>query len=113
MSLIFHKKDSVIVICAEGQINSSNASAIERELLEQLNGDGMRVVLDLSSVVYVSSAGLRVVLLLAKQIKRTNGILVLCGLQERVREVFEISGFLTILTAVITRENAVQLAEGY
>lgn len=111
MSLTINKSDSVIVIGAEGQMNSSNAAENERELLAQLDGGAYQVILDLSLVRYISSAGLRVVLLLAKRIKQDKGKLVLCGLQPKVHEVFDISGFLAILTVVKTRENAMQLVD--
>jgi stage II sporulation protein AA (anti-sigma F factor antagonist) len=113
MSLTINKKDSVIVICAEGQMNSSNASELERELLAQLDSGEHRVVFDLSLVGYVSSAGLRVVLVLAKRLKQVKGTLVLCGLQPKVHEVFDISGFLSILTVLDTREDAIKFAENF
>lgn len=109
MNLVIDKIDSAVVICAEGQMNSGNASEIELDLLSQLDKGEHRIVLDLSLVGYVSSAGLRVVLLLAKRLKQVQGKLVLCGLQSRVREVFDISGFLAVLTVVDTREDAVRI----
>ena len=99
-------------ISAEGQINSANASAIEAELLSHVDKGENRIVLDLALLSYISSAGLRVVLLLAKRLKEVNGKLVLCALQSRVREVFDISGFLAILTVVDTREEALRISAG-
>ncbi|MDR2113199.1 MAG: STAS domain-containing protein, partial [Candidatus Accumulibacter sp.] len=61
--------------------------------------------LDLSGVDYISSAGLRVVLLLAKKLA-DGGALVLFGLQQGVYEVFEMCGFVDILTIVKTRDEA-------
>ena len=65
------------------------------------------MVLDLARLDYISSAGLRVVLLLAKKLKQAGGALALCDIQPSVREVFEISGFLAILTVCDTRAQAV------
>jgi len=109
MTLAIDRIEDAVVISAEGQINSGNASAIEAELLSQVDKGEHRIVLDMAMLSYISSAGLRVVLLLAKRLKQVNGTLVLCALQARVREVFDISGFLAILTVVDTREEAIRI----
>lgn len=54
---------------------------------------GMRIVMDLSGLEYVSSAGLRAFMLAAKQAKAQEGDLVIAGLQPVVQEIFEISRF--------------------
>jgi len=112
MALVIDKVEGTVVVSAEGQINSGNASAIESDLLAQIDKGERQVVLDLGLLNYISSAGLRVVLLLAKRLKQVNGKLVLCGLQSRVYEVFDISGFLAILTVVDTREDALRITTG-
>ena len=55
---------------------------------------------------YISSAGLRLVLVVAKRLKQDNGQLLLCGMQSHIREVFDISGFLAILNVADTRSEA-------
>ncbi|CAM3834874.1 STAS domain-containing protein [Bordetella tumulicola] len=109
MALEIDKIEGAVVVSAEGQMNSGNASAIEIDLLAQVDKGERRVVLDLSLLSYISSAGLRVVLLLAKRLKQVDGKLVLCGLQPKVLEVFEISGFLGILTVAASRGEALLL----
>ena len=63
-------------------------------------------MVDFSALTYVSSAGLRVILMAAKRVKQSQGKLVLFGLSPQVREVFEISGFLKILDVVDDRAAA-------
>jgi stage II sporulation protein AA (anti-sigma F factor antagonist) len=106
MNLAFEKIGEALVVSPEGQLNSSNAASVGADLLAQVEQGERKVVLDLSRLAYISSAGLRVVLQLAKQIKQQAGNLVLCSLQPHVHEVFEISGFLAILTAVESRDDA-------
>ena len=65
-----------------------------------------RFVVDFSQLAYISSAGLRVLLMAAKRVKTENGALILCGMQDHIQEVFEISGFLQILTVAGTRQEA-------
>ncbi len=106
MSLSREKNGDVFVVSAAGQINSANAADMERQVLQWVEEGERKWVLDMSGVEYISSAGLRVVLLLAKRLKQNSGHLVLCSLQPHVLEVFDISGFLSILDVADTREAA-------
>jgi stage II sporulation protein AA (anti-sigma F factor antagonist) len=109
MSLTSEKIGEVLVVSTAGQINSANAAALEAELLALVEQGEHRWVLDMSRLDYISSAGLRVMLLLAKRLKQGSGRLVLCGMQPHVHEVFDISGFLSILTVVDSRATALAL----
>ncbi|HEY9571873.1 MAG TPA: STAS domain-containing protein [Pusillimonas sp.] len=109
MNLANEKLDGVLVVSPVGQINSANAADVESGLLAWVDQGERLCILDLGQLDYISSAGLRVVLMLAKRLKQNSGQLVLCSLQPQVHEVFDISGFLAILTVVDTR--AVALAQ--
>ena len=63
-------------------------------------------MLNLSALEFVSSAGLRVLLVTAKKLLRQNGTFALCGLQDGVRTVFEISGFLSIFQVAADEAEA-------
>ena len=89
-----------------GQINSANAGALEAQLLTLVDGGVRQLVLDFAALDYISSAGLRLVLVLAKRLKQERGRLVLCDMQPHVHEVFDISGFLAILDVQATRQEA-------
>lgn len=106
MSLTREKNGDVLLVSVSGQINSANAAELEVSLLEWVEEGERKWVLDMSGVEYISSAGLRVVLLLAKRLKQNSGHLVLCSLQPHVLEVFDISGFLSILDVADNREAA-------
>lgn len=105
MSIAIDKSGPVPVFQPEGQINSANAASFEADLMTQLDKGEQKIVLDLSRLNYISSAGLRV-LLLAKKMKQSGGALVLFGAQPNVKEIFEISGFLAVLKVCDTREQA-------
>jgi len=106
MSLSSEKIGAILVVSAGGQINSANAAEVESALLAWVEQGERQCVLDLGSLDYISSAGLRVILMLAKRLKQNSGKLILCGLQPQVKEVFDISGFLTILSVVDDRATA-------
>jgi len=88
-----------VMLRPAGRIDQASADAFRDALqpfMERCAPGGDRVILDLSGLVYVSSAGLRVLMLARKQAKSQGGTLVLAALQPLVREIFEISRFTVI-----------------
>ena len=86
----------VVVVSPVGRIDQSSADAFKDALASHLarcTAGEDRLILDLSGLEYISSAGLRVLMLAAKQSKAQGGTLLLTGLQPLVREIFEISRF--------------------
>ncbi|MBI1621778.1 STAS domain-containing protein [Aquamicrobium zhengzhouense] len=104
MSIKFDKTEKAVVIHLNGRLDSTNAAAVEKEIFENI--ESANVVMDASSLDYISSAGLRVVLVVAKKLQREGGRFVLSGLQPHIRDVFDISGFLSILETADDREAA-------
>jgi len=68
--------------------------------------DARAAILDLNGLDYISSAGLRVILLLAKNLKAKKGKLSLCSVSGPVKDVFMISGFSTIIPTHDNRASA-------
>jgi anti-anti-sigma factor len=88
-------------ILLRGQITSTTALQLEQALLAAIAVQAApQCLLDLSDLVYTSSAGLRVFLTFAKRVKNAGGQLVLCAVQPAVYKVLEMSGFTQILTLV-------------
>jgi anti-anti-sigma factor len=88
------------VFSVPARVDGASAAAFEGELMEAA-GDGARpLVLDFSATDYMSSAGLRVVLLAAKRQKSGGGRLVLAGMKPTIHEIFRVSGFSKILEIV-------------
>lgn len=104
MSITFDKTDKALIVGLQGRLDSTNSAAVEKEIFEQL-GSG-HVVMDASKLDYISSAGLRVVLVVAKKLQREEAKFILSGMQPHIRDVFDISGFLTILTTADNRDAA-------
>jgi anti-anti-sigma factor len=94
----------VIVAGLDGRLDTATSGTVEARLLALLGQGGL--IADLAQTHYVSSAGLRVLLKLAKQAKATGTAFVVCGLQPAVREVFEISGFDRVLVVHASRAEA-------
>jgi anti-anti-sigma factor len=100
----------VTVMNVAGRIDSTTAPELGRALAEALSAARNRLVLDLRATDYLSSAGLRVLLLASKQINEARGKFVLCALNDRVKEVLQVSGFDSILTLCAGRDEALALA---
>ena len=97
---------SPILLAPTGRLDANTSAQFEKEVTTELGQPGRGMVMDFSDLGYVSSAGLRVVLLAAKKVKAAGGSFVLCGLTPAVAEVFKISGFLSILTVEPHRDAA-------
>lgn len=84
--------DGVSVAAPVGRVDSNTARELEAVLVP-LFDEARAITVDFERLTYISSAGLRVVLIAAKLSKAKNVPLALAGLSQPVREVFQISGF--------------------
>ncbi len=100
--------DGFTSIAINGRLDAVTAAAAEADINKVIESGATRLVLNLAGLEYVSSAGLRVLLVIAKKMSRQNGRIVLCGLQDTVREVFTISGFLSIFLIAADEAEAVR-----
>ena len=91
-------RGKVLVLKPEGRLDSNTINAAETEMFSYLEKGETRIVIDLSGLDYISSSGLRLVLMMGKRLSLKGGKLALCGLKPQIREVFEISGFISIIT---------------
>ena len=95
------------VLAISGRLDSETARAFEVTLTATLDRGVRALALDLSGLEYVSSAGLRVLLLAAKRTKAEAAPFTLFGLQPQVAKVLEVSGFAKILPIAGNREDAI------
>jgi anti-sigma B factor antagonist len=102
---------NVTLIQVEGRIDHTTAKDFETRLLPQLegcSGETKKILLDFSEVNYISSAGLRVLMIAAKQCKKQNGKMVLAALQPMIQEIFHISRFDTVFEVFPTVKSAME-----
>lgn len=96
------------VISPVGRIDAATAPSLENELSGSIDKGDREIVVDLSSVEYISSAGLRALLAALKRVKALGGNLVLCSLHPYVKEVFDMTGFSRIFTICNSKEDAIR-----
>ena len=100
----------VIVVSPRGRIDSTTSALLDRHLQGLAAAGQTRVVVDFTGVDYISSAGLRVLLALAKRGRDQKGRVALFGMNDSVRQVFDLAGFVALFTITPTRAEAVQSA---
>ncbi len=111
MELHTHDVANVRVMRVAGRVDHLTAKQFETALLSQLNeccGETRKALLDLSQVTYMSSAGLRVLMLAAKQCQKQQGVIALAALQPFLQEVFRISRFDTLFKIFDTAQAALK-----
>jgi anti-anti-sigma factor len=96
MKISDRRIDNAVVLEVTGRIDNDTSETFRLLLSPFLRGctrEGDRLVLDFSGVDYISSVGLRVLMLAAKQARKQGGTVVVANLHSVVREIFEISRF--------------------
>lgn len=96
MNVIKESSGSQLTLRIQGRLDTTTAPQLETELKASVEGV-TELVLDLAELAYISSAGLRVVLM-AQKIMNKQGTMVVRNVDPNVLEVFEVTGFSDILT---------------
>jgi anti-anti-sigma factor len=89
-----------------GKVDLLTSPKLQASIESVITGGSPRVVLDMREVTYISSAGLRFILAIAKQTAAAKGGLAVFGLQAGVNEVFEISGLQNVIRIVTDEAQA-------
>lgn len=106
MEVTVKEVSEVRVLLFEGNLDTNTAPQAQAQIDELIDGGSSKILINFDDLNYISSAGLRVLLATAKKLKATSGDLKICGLNQTVQEVFDISGFSSILSVVATEEDA-------
>ena len=93
MGIDAERANSTVIAKADGRIDSSNSREFHSELEAVVADSDTALVLDFEDVSYISSAGMRVILITAKNLQKSGVKFALCSMHDSIREVFSISGF--------------------
>lgn len=107
MELREHEVNGVTVLEVKGRIDSTTASKFGTQIEAALTAPQSRLLLDLGQLEYISSAGFRVLYLAAKRTGETGSKFAICGLSDRVCELFDIAGFVKHFTILPSREEGI------
>ena len=105
--MLVENRGDVTILAPRHRVDTNTAPEVEKVIWENIgDGDG-KMVIDFSQVDYISSAGLRVLLKTAKQMKKGGGKFGLCNLNDQIREVLELSGFMGIIDCHDTVDDCI------
>jgi len=108
MNISTRDSENVLVIDIAGKLDTGTSAQALDELLACLKSSPDRVLISLASLEFVSSAGLRVILRVAKHMRGYSGTLKVSGAHGMVQEVLEISGFDSLLDLYEDDERALE-----
>jgi anti-anti-sigma factor len=106
METKLNTKDKIKIIQLIGDLDGNSATKVREEIMSHIDNNS-KLVIDMSQCEYVSSAGLRLLLIIAKKVKAVGGRGVLAGLVDEVKDVMEITGFDHMLTSYETVDQAI------
>ncbi len=92
MEINFTKKNNITIIAISGNLDGTTAPNAQEKILPVITSE-CRLVFDMKECGYISSAGLRILLMFAKQITKVGGKGALIGLSEEIKEVMKMTGF--------------------
>jgi anti-anti-sigma factor len=108
MEINTEKGKNCVIVSVKGKVDAVTSPAFEKRLSELIEQGETVLLLNMSALDYISSAGLRSILATAKQLKTKDGKLIFSGLQGPVKDVFKISGFGSIFKIFETAEEALK-----
>ena len=94
MNITFKKSGDVEIVEIEGSIDSKTAPELQQSILNVIAATS-KIILDMTKVAFVSSAGLRVLLMVYRQLKGKDGKIVLVGVSDEIKDVMFMTGFIT------------------
>ena len=100
------KDGDILIIGLKGRLDANTSPSLEDRLVGLIDGGQTRFLVEFTEVDYISSAGLRVLLMVAKRLKNVNGRIVLASLNDHIKEVFDIAGFSSVLTIYASEKDA-------
>lgn len=112
MNITEQSVGGVTVLRADGRIDSGTAAAFESALLSAIGEDGTRIVVDMAQLSYISSAGLRSLLVAAKASRARRGSIRLSAMAPHIREMFDVSGFSSLFQIHADAAAAIAALEG-
>ena len=103
------KASNFYIVSLAGSLDTNTHTLLQEEVDKIMGEAPNTIALDMAQLEYISSAGLRVILLTIKELRTKDGKVVLCSLNEYVQEVFDVSNFVSIIPITASSEEGIQL----
>ncbi|HVU40697.1 MAG: STAS domain-containing protein [Xanthobacteraceae bacterium] len=112
MEILDERIGDTFVVTAKGRLDSGASAVFAEKVGALITSANPKLLIDFAEVDFVTSAGLRAVLVLVKKVKAAGGSFALCAVQEPVREVLDITGFTDMLRIHTARAEAIAAMGG-
>ena len=106
MNIEIRESQGIQIITFEGNLDTNTSPEAESKINEILDTGQQKLLVNFEQLNFISSAGLRILLATVKKLNASGGALRICSLNATVQEVFDISGFVTILNVKNTEKEA-------
>jgi len=100
--------DDGLYVALTGEIDLSRSPALRQELLDMTRGKPDRLIIDLNDVPYMDSSGVATLVETLQQLRRNQGRMILCNMQQKVRSIFEIARLDMVFTIVSDERQALE-----
>jgi len=107
MEILEKKIGNVYLISIGGNLDAYSVNDVESKLNSLIDAGQLRLVVSLDKLEYISSSGLRVLLVTLKKVRKQQGDMRLACLKSNIKEVFDISGFTQLFNISDTEETAI------
>ena len=107
ISIDWQRKDGILVAALNGRVDSNNANEFQKMMEAGIAPKDKALIMDFEQVSYISSAGLRVVVVMAKKFKGPYKKLVICALSEPIKKLFAMTGLDQAMAVRGTRTEAI------
>jgi anti-anti-sigma factor len=108
MNILITEENGVSVMSVSGRMDATNSTDFSKASEDLLAEERPKILLDLGDLEFISSAGLRVVLIMGKACKEKNKALAFCDLQPMVAEIFSVSSFDAIFKIYENKDEALR-----
>ena len=108
MEMLEARRNDILVLALKGRLGATSVPSVLNHLQERIDQGERRFAVDAAGLTYISSSGLGLLLQVAKQLEECSGRIVLCALQEPVKRVLQIAGFMSLFSIFSSSEEAIQ-----
>lgn len=108
VSIKDESKGDILVLRMSGRLDAVSSPTAERKVFDYINNGQIKLLFDFAGIDYLSSAGMRMLLSVAKKLKTLSGKLVLFSVTTNVMDILKMSGFDHVLDIVQTEEEGLR-----
>lgn len=108
MDIKHRENNGVSILEFNGNLDTNNSPLAEQKVKQLIENGSDKILFNFENLNFIASSGLRILLATAKTLKTTDGKIIVCNLNETVQEVFDISGFSSILNLAADEAGALE-----